>query len=356
MVNKSTCSLWLLDWVICVWVYQSIDWLILCFIASLIGRLIEWLIDWLIFLFFRPFGWLLKSFFSFSSSYTLLSPGKSSLSCMVSWRTLPRSSSNGHGNTRTNPVVFDMPAKRRARNLRKHPSLLFFLSNQWNYGSPLRVCYEFCHFQAGISSPHFGGNARGWPVETTSPHRAVAQLRTFDCCCTRQKFTDFDSTHIRESIDSCVGQYFSKNKFNELIFSAQRLSVCLSYPREILSRLVLFSLFSKCLLFPQEYQIEFPAHLQPPAHMAILNGAVRTRKVTSPGTPVGEDGRVIKTFPETSAGDVAIVAEVTHAGINCFVCGKKRGGRAKKREKKEDWKNFVESTVSMICIVGLSSL
>ena len=115
---------------------------------------------------------------------------------------------------------------------------------------------------------------------------------------------------------------FSKNKFNELIFSAQRLSVCLSYPREILSRLVLFSLFSKCLLFPQEYQTEFPAHLQPPAHMAILNGAVRTRKVTSPGTPVGEDGRVMKTFPETSAGDIAIVAEVTHAGINCFVCGK----------------------------------
>ncbi|OQV21121.1 Structure-specific endonuclease subunit slx1 [Hypsibius exemplaris] len=67
-----------------------------------------------------------------------------------------------------------------------------------------------------------------------------------------------------------------------------------------------------------EFQIDFPTNLQPPSHMTVLSGAVKTRKVTAPVTPAGKDtGRAVKTFPESTA-DVAIVAE--DIVLSCGVC------------------------------------
>ncbi|GAV04439.1 hypothetical protein RvY_14714 [Ramazzottius varieornatus] len=64
-----------------------------------------------------------------------------------------------------------------------------------------------------------------------------------------------------------------------------------------------------------EYEIEFPANLKPPSHIPILSGAVRTKKVTAPETPVC--GNVVS-LDNTDASIIAI--QESPSDTKCGIC------------------------------------
>ena len=69
----------------------------------------------------------------------------------------------------------------------------------------------------------------------------------------------------------------------------------------------------------QEYEIEFPEKLKPPSHIPILSGAVRTKKVTAPETPVRGNMASLDSTDESAI--IAIQdSQETPSVAKCGIC------------------------------------